>query len=371
MSSNNYFIQQGSRFNLQNGMSSVTHPKLPAGNYVVKLNMFGYFLEKIEDFGPQGTIYGNVLTTANRIINTFESRDKSTGVLLSGIKGTGKTMMSRILGIECFNRGIPCLIINEPHIGDAFNQFIQDINQPALIMFDEFEKVYPKEKQEHMLTLLDGVFPTKKLFVLTSNSMLRMDDNLIQRPGRIFYHIEYKGLDEQFIRDYCNANLNDKSHIEKICTLASMYYAFTFDILKAIVEEMNRYNETPAEAVRLLNAKPEAYSRNLQFSVEMKIDDRVINIERFNPDNFTGTPGVAPFTVEYYGEFKDDPDDEDNEIVIHEEFSFIMMPEDMTSIIPKEGKFQFEKVLENGKKVSLTMRRKKEGDNYSYLDRLF
>ncbi len=32
---------------------------------------------------------------------------------------------------------------------------------------------------------------------------------------------------------------------------------FNFDMLKALVEEMNRYNETPTDALAMLNAKPE------------------------------------------------------------------------------------------------------------------
>ena len=36
-----------------------------------------------------------------------------------------------------------------------------------------------------------------------------------------------------------------------------MFDQFNFDMLKALCEEMNRYGETPQQAMKMLNAKPE------------------------------------------------------------------------------------------------------------------
>jgi hypothetical protein len=69
--------------------------------------------------------------------------------------------------------------------------------------------------------------------------------------------IDYKGLDSGFIREYCNDNLEAKDHIDRICTIASLFDQFNFDMLKALVEEMNRYGDTPQEALALLNVKAE------------------------------------------------------------------------------------------------------------------
>jgi hypothetical protein len=77
------------------------------------------------------------------------------------------------------------------------------------------------------------------------------------RPGRIYYMLDYTGLTQDFIIEYCEDNLKAKEHIDKICSIAMLFNQFNFDMLKALIEEMNRYNEAPEEALKMLNAKPE------------------------------------------------------------------------------------------------------------------
>ena len=74
------------------------------------------------------------------------------GILLWGPPGTGKTLLARVLGMKCVEQDYPCVIINTPWSGDNFNRFIQTIDQPCMILFDEFEKIYSREQQELLLT---------------------------------------------------------------------------------------------------------------------------------------------------------------------------------------------------------------------------
>src|SRR5208337_1938489 len=127
-------------------------------------------------------------------------------------------------------------------------------------LFDEFEKVYhEKERQEAILTLLDGTFQTKKLFVMTVNNKFEVNANMLNRPGRIYYHYEFDGLDAEFIREYANEQLSDDllKYIEQLVHVAGIFWKFNFDMLKAIIEEMNRYSESPEEVMKYLNTKPE------------------------------------------------------------------------------------------------------------------
>ena len=137
-----------------------------------------------------------------------------------------KKMLHHILVANAFftffitvSEGIPTLIINSAFYGDTFNRFIQDIDQECVVMFDEFEKTYSEENndgenaQEKLLTLLDGVFPQKKLFLLTCNNLFKIDDHLKNRPGRVYYFLEFRGLEEDFVREYLDDNLTDKNQI--------------------------------------------------------------------------------------------------------------------------------------------------------------
>ena len=237
------------------------HDVLPPGNYTLKQDMFkNYFFEAVNGFMMPPKLYGDVGKRTKRVLATFLSRPSSTGILLSGEKGSGKTLLAKNIAVEGAKMGIPTVLVNQPHCGDMFNSFIASIDQPMIVMFDEFEKVYNREDQERLLTLLDGVYNSQKLFILTCNDPHRVDYHMKNRPGRVFYFVKYGGLDEQFIREYCEDTLEATHEIDRVVSVTKLFGEFNFDMLKALVEEMNRFGETPQEALALLNASPEADS---------------------------------------------------------------------------------------------------------------
>jgi energy-coupling factor transporter ATP-binding protein EcfA2 len=268
-----YFLRNGNTFRPSDELSLDLHHTLPVGNYIIKQDQFSnLFFEGVDSFEFTSKRYGDNIRNTERILSTFLSRESSTGVMLAGEKGSGKSLLAKMLSIEAAKQDIPTIIINRPWTGDIFNKFIQDIEQPCVILFDEFEKVYNSEEQEGVLTLLDGVFPSKKLFVLTCNDKWRVDSHMRNRPGRIFYMIDFKGLNQEFIIEYCNDNLINKSYIERVCSVSLLFSEFNFDMLKALVEEMNRYNESPEDSLRMLNAKPEFDNGHTNFSVLLTVN---------------------------------------------------------------------------------------------------
>lgn len=253
------FLKDGNDFSPVDPQSLAMHESLPVGTYNVGFHpQKGFFLSKIEDFTLPAKSYGDTARNAERIFHTFKQRPAGTGVALTGEKGSGKTMLAKTLAVRAAADGMPTIVINEAFFGDAFNRFIQGIEQPCVILFDEFEKVYDREQQTKMLTLLDGTFNSKKLFVLTCNDKWRIDSHMRNRPGRIFYSIDFRGLDVEFITEYCSDHLVRAEHAKGVGAVAALFGEFNFDMLKALVEEMNRYEEPANMAVRMLNVKPES-----------------------------------------------------------------------------------------------------------------
>jgi hypothetical protein len=258
MSSSVHFIKNGNTYSVAPKGSIKIETTLPAETFSLKFDPHrGFYLEEVESFTLPPKVYGDTLRLTDRILYTFNNRNNSTGVLLVGEKGSGKTLLARSLSINGAEQGIPTIVINSAFKGDEFNSLVQSIDQPCIILFDEFEKIYDKDSQEKILTLLDGVFQSKKLFVLTSNDKYKIDTNMRNRPGRIYYLLDFKGLDEGFIREYCKDNLKNMAHLEELIKISSLFDVFNFDLLVAFVEELNRYDESPIELLPLLNAKPE------------------------------------------------------------------------------------------------------------------
>ncbi len=286
-----YFLKSGNTYSVSSKEAMDLHDFLPAGNYVVKQNPMTkqFYLEVIDSFEIKGKLYGNTTRHADRILNTFKDRGSSTGVMLTGEKGSGKTLLTKRISINAAAEGIPTIVINSPWCGDPFNSFMQNIDQPCVILFDEFEKVYDKEQQEAILTLLDGVYPSKKLFLLTCNDKWRVDQHMRNRPGRIFYMIDFKGLDVDFVREYCEDNLLNKDYIQSVCNISSIFNQFNFDMLKAMVEDMNRYGETPQEVIKLLNAKPE-FSSEVKFDVSLQVKGIDVELEQLGTKQWNGNP---------------------------------------------------------------------------------
>ncbi|NDH68662.1 MAG: hypothetical protein EBY22_12320, partial [Gammaproteobacteria bacterium] len=221
-----------------------------------------------------------------------------------------KSLLAKNLAIQgAVQLGIPCIVINAPWVGDKFNAFMQMIEQPCMVLFDEFEKVYDSDDQEKALTLLDGVFPSKKLFVLTCNDKWRIDQHMRNRPGRLFYMLDYKGLDANFIMEYCADNLKATllHHAEKLCQIAALFAQFNFDMLKATVEEMNRYDEAPEDALRMLNVKPEFDSGN-KFTMKVIRDGEEVKTEDLERQEWSGNPlqGHVSIHIKEYETEKDE-----------------------------------------------------------------
>lgn len=285
---------------------------LPVGNYTVQMDPFeNFFLQKIESFSLPSKLYGTTERHTKRIMGTFQDRSGSTGVMLTGEKGSGKSLLAKNLSVELAKEGVPTIVINAPWVGDKFFKFIQDIEQPCVVLFDEFEKVYDRGKQESILTLLDGVFGSKKLYIITCNDKWRVDEHMRNRPGRIYYMIDFKGLDGPFIEEYCNDNLINTQYIPKIVSIASLYSEFNFDMLKALVEEMNRFDEPPQEALELLNAKPEFDNGSL-YSIDLVYEGVAIPTKKLDSgESWKGNPLVRHgVNIDFYAPAEDDDGDD-------------------------------------------------------------
>lgn len=342
-----YFIKQANTFRTTPDSSVDIRTKLPAGTFAMKVDDVGLFLEEISSFTLPPKLYGDCTKFTDRIINTFWDRDNSTGVFLEGEKGSGKTLLAKSVSVSLLKQNVPTIVVNMALFGEMFNTFIQSIQQPAVVIFDEFEKIYDEDQQERVLTLFDGVYPSKKLFIVTCNDSWKIDRNMKNRPGRMFYMLSFTGLDRSFIEEYATENLIDKTRVGSVIAVSALFQKFNFDMLKALVEEMNRYNETAQEAMQMLNTKPS--SDKLPFDVSIVTGGKALDMKGSHREAWNGDPLTEDVTIEYYPR---DPKKRD------EYRMFCFEPKHLKEIDGIDGIYTFEN--DDGDIVTLT--RKKENE---------
>ena len=173
--------------------------------------------------------------------------------------------------------------------------------------------------------------------------------------------LDYKGLDANFITEYCNDNLKADllTHTEKLCQIAALFAQFNFDMLKATVEEMNRYNEAPEDALRMLNVKPEFDSGN-KFTMKIIRNGEEVNTADMESTEWKGNPlqGQVHVHLKEYEDTKDEDGDLD-----WNWGSIRFTSTDLKKIDSQSGKF----VFANADGVQLVLSKVKE-QNFSYYD---
>lgn len=298
------FLRSGTSYRPASEADLDMHEVLPGENFVIAKHPIteALFFQQVDPFTLPSKLYGDIDRHASRILNTYQDRGASTGVLLNGEKGSGKTQLARLIAAKAATQyKIPCIIINQPYVGDEFNKLIQSVHQECVVLFDEFEKTYGHDDQRQVLTLLDGVFPTKKLFILTCNDKWLINEHMRNRPGRLYYALDFTGLKPEFINEYCQDRLRDKSQIPKIQSVAQMFSQFNFDMLQAIVEEMNRYNETVDQVLELLNARPTTDTEGT-YEVALYVDGAQLPSTSHYPRELEGSPmNEQEISISYQG----------------------------------------------------------------------
>lgn len=74
-----------------------------------------------------------------RVNTYFQKTSKlSTGVMLSGIKGTGKTVMAKVIAK---NSNLPIIVVDEDYPTGRINDFFRKFETPVTIIFDNEDRV--------------------------------------------------------------------------------------------------------------------------------------------------------------------------------------------------------------------------------------
>ena len=246
---------------------------LPPKVYAMKFHpQKGFYLDSLKDqLELPSKIYGETKARVDKCIKTYRGRSDSTGILMTGDKGTGKTLLMSLLCNKVIrDLNLPVILIREGFEGDNFTSFIESLGECALV-FDEFGKMYGANErhegplQKSLLSLMDGVDKVKRLLILTENNEIDINDFMLNRPSRIFYHFRYHKLEEASILGYCSDLKVGKKATSDIIELSRQCRIFSFDMLQSIVEEHLRFESPVKNVITDLNIDlREEYSPDIE-----------------------------------------------------------------------------------------------------------
>lgn len=253
---NNVWTESGSSYRMRE-ISQQLH-NLPVAIYKIQVGAFGeHYLEKIqEEFVFPYKIYGIEDKFIRRVIKTYHNTSGNMGVLLNGIKGTGKTVTAELI---CNQLNLPVIIV--PGLTDGLIDFLNDMNQDIVVFIDEFEKVFQNGSSSVLLSIMDGAMKTENrlVFIMTTNN-LHIDSNLLQRPSRVRYLKTFGDLELPVIMEVVDDMLHHKEYYDDTVKFISEMPIITMDLVKAVIEEVNIHDESPYEFKDVFNIHEEKES---------------------------------------------------------------------------------------------------------------
>lgn len=101
----------------------------------------------------------------------------------------------------------------------------------------------------------------------------------------------------------CEDTLKNTTYIPEVVSYASLFEAFSFDMLQSLVEEMNRNDESPAQAVKWLNINLEsAGSKREPYRIQQIIYEGADITRKIRNTHWEGNPVTSKVVeINIYG----------------------------------------------------------------------
>ena len=177
-----------------------------------------------------------------RILTYFDKMDKlNLGVLLTGLKGSGKSLTAKLLSKKS---NLPIIVVSPTYPANELTEMFTNFNTPCCILFDECDK-NKRWNSNDMLGFLDGLQDTaKKLVIYTCNETCDLSQYLIDRCSRIKYCKNYEGINKETITQIANDLISNKDIIPEVVNfIDDQFLVKSYDNIISYIEEYEMFHE--------------------------------------------------------------------------------------------------------------------------------
>jgi len=228
--------------------------------YVYKLSIDGnmnlVLVKDRKNFNVPERLYGSNQEYLELLYDDWRSTEGATGAMLFGNKGCGKTVLAEALANKSLIADIPVFMVDSCIPPGMIKAAVMACPGGAMVMFDEFEKIYDEDDQKKLLTLFSDSDLKKILFIMTVNEASGINNFLINRPGRIKYWIQYRGIEDQVVVEMMEAfNVPHQLRPSLREWAQGDASIMSFDILKFVCKEAAKCADWKSlvKRVRILN----------------------------------------------------------------------------------------------------------------------
>lgn len=251
---NNKFLRIGNRVSFSKVKGNV---KYQLENNVVYGACYDHYDEEVyltikKDFKTPKKLY--ITDKDNRfvekVLNTYrQEENKTVGVLLTGEKGSGKTVTTKLISTKA---NLPIISIDRSFGLSNLSKLIDELGDTsACILFDEIDKFDDcgANRYAYLLSVLDGIDTTNKhLFIFTANQSDNVTEFIKDRCSRIRYWKKFNTLDKDFIKLIVEDKIKNEIKAESVTQYIIDHMRIpSIDNIVTYVDEIVKYPDDTIE----------------------------------------------------------------------------------------------------------------------------
>lgn len=237
------FLKVGDKILFKPSMDGLEYELEGGKVYNVKYSRFtgDISFETAKMFTLPSKIYSTEKDEAfiNKVLDKYKIIDSGVlGVMLSGLKGAGKTIMLKQIAIRS---ELPIVLLDREFPEYKFKSLFQGlVNTEVCFVFDEIDKSDSDFEMCDLLQVLDGMNTVgKKLMLFACNDDKKVSEFLKDRCSRVRYWKRFDKMSEEMIKQVVNDRINDNERVNEVSDFIYGHFeCVSFDNILSFIDEI-------------------------------------------------------------------------------------------------------------------------------------
>jgi hypothetical protein len=237
------FLKVGDKILFKPSMDGLEYELEGGKVYNVKYNRFSgdISFETAKMFTLPTKIYSTEKDEAfiNKVLDKYKITNSGVlGVMLSGLKGAGKTIMLKQIAIRS---ELPIVLLDREFPEYKFKSLFQGlVNTEVCFVFDEIDKSDSDFEMCDLLQVLDGMNTVgKKLMLFACNDDKKISEFLKDRCSRVRYWKRFDKMSEEMIKQVVNDRINDNERVNEVSDFIYGHFeCVSFDNILSFIDEI-------------------------------------------------------------------------------------------------------------------------------------